>query len=92
MALPMGYGTFIGTIGSMLSGGQIQRVLLARALYRKPRIVFMDEGTAHLDLDLEGRVTDSLGRLGVTRVIVTHRPAMIAKVDQVVEIDRPAGG
>jgi ATP-binding cassette subfamily B protein RaxB len=53
MAMPMTYNSLIGDMGSSLSGGQKQRVLLARALYRRPKILFLDEGTAHLDVALE---------------------------------------
>ena len=49
--MPMSYDTLIGEMGSSLSGGQRQRILLARALYRRPRLLFMDEGTSHLDTD-----------------------------------------
>ncbi len=48
--LPMGYLTLVGDMGSVLSGGQKQRIFIARALYRKPKVLFLDEGTANLDL------------------------------------------
>ena len=53
MSMPMTYNSLVGDMGSSLSGGQKQRVLLARALYREPSILFLDEGTAHLDLENE---------------------------------------
>jgi ATP-binding cassette subfamily B protein RaxB len=76
MAMPMAYNSLIGDMGSSLSGGQKQRILLARALYRKPRILFLDEGTAHLDLDREREINVALRRLNITRISIAHRPEM----------------
>lgn len=87
MAMPMSYETFIGDMGSALSGGQKQRILLARALYQKPRILFMDEGTAHLDVETERLVNRSISKLGITRVIVAHRPETIKMADRVLSME-----
>jgi ATP-binding cassette subfamily B protein RaxB len=86
MRMPMGYNTLIGDMGTFLSGGQKQRLLLARALYRRPRILFMDEGTSHLDLALEQRVSAAVRALGVTRIVIAHRPDTIASATRVVRL------
>jgi ATP-binding cassette, subfamily B, bacterial CvaB/MchF/RaxB len=85
MAMPMTYNTLIGDMGSSLSGGQKQRVLLARALYHQPRILFLDEGTAHLDSGNEQRIEEVLSQLHITRISVAHRPN---RPDRIVWIDR----
>jgi ATP-binding cassette subfamily B protein RaxB len=87
-AMPMRYDSLVGDMGSALSGGQRQRVLLARALYPDPAVLFIDEGTAHLDADSEGRVMAALAGLGMTRILCAHRPGAIAMADRILEIAR----
>lgn len=84
LAMPMQYETLVGDMGSTLSGGQKQRVLLARALYRQPKILIMDEGTAHLDMQLEQAVNAAIAKMGITRVIIAHRQETIAQAERVV--------
>lgn len=83
-AMPMGYNTLIGDMGAALSGGQKQRVLLARALYRKPKILFLDEATSHLDVERERLVNEAVKRMRITRVLIAHRPETIHSADRVV--------
>ncbi len=83
MAMPMTYSTLVGDLGTALSGGQRQRLLLARALYRRPRILLMDEGTSHLDLAKEREVNAALAGLAITRIVIAHRPDTIAAADRV---------
>ncbi|MEZ5784899.1 MAG: peptidase domain-containing ABC transporter [Xanthobacteraceae bacterium] len=89
-AMPMGYNSLIGDMGSSLSGGQKQRVLLARALYRRPTLLFLDEGTAHLDIEMERRINETLHRLQITRIVVAHRPETIRAADRVWSIETKA--
>jgi ATP-binding cassette subfamily B protein RaxB len=89
MRMPMAYNSLIGDMGSALSGGQKQRILLARALYRRPRMLFIDEGTSHLDVRLEEKVNAAVQGLGLTRVSVAHRPQTLASADRVLHF---AGG
>jgi ATP-binding cassette subfamily B protein RaxB len=88
MSMPMGYHSLIGDMGSILSGGQKQRLLLARALYKEPAILFMDEGTANLDPELERRVMSSLGEMKFTRIMVAHREAAIQGADRVLLVQK----
>jgi len=86
-AMPMGYHSLIGDMGSSLSGGQKQRVILARALYRDPKLLFLDEATSHLDVMRERLVNDAVRQLRLTKVIVAHRPETIASADRVLVMD-----
>ena len=83
-AMPMGYHTLIGDMGTCISGGQKQRILLARALYKQPRILFLDEATSALDIDRERSVNQAIRHLDLTRVIVAHRPETIATATRVI--------
>jgi len=80
----MGYHTLIGDMGTSISGGQKQRLLLARALYKRPRILLLDEATSALDVDRERLVNQAVRQLEVTRVIVAHRPETIASANRVI--------
>ncbi|MGY3412367.1 ATP-binding cassette subfamily B protein RaxB [Bradyrhizobium sp. GM5.1] len=86
MAMPMSYNSLIGDMGSSLSSGQKQRVLLARALYRRPKILFLDEGTAHLDTEKEKEINTNLRRLNMTRVSVAHRPEITHGTDMIIHL------
>ena len=86
MTKPMAYNSLVGDMGSSLSGGQKQRVLLARALYRRPKILFMDEGTAHLDIENERGINARLQQLRITRISIAHRPGMTAGTDRVIRL------
>lgn len=87
--LPMGYQTLVGDMGSSLSGGQKQRLMLARALYKQPRVLALDEATSHLDVGTEQRVAQALAEMRTTRIVIAHRPETIARAERVVVM---AGG
>ena len=99
MKMPMGYQSLISDMGSALSSGQRQRILLARALYRDPDILFLDEGTANLDEATETRIVEMIAALPITRVVIAHRPALVERADIVLElrdgriarVDKPCG-
>lgn len=88
MKMPMGYETMIGELGLGISGGQKQRLLIARALYRKPSILFMDKATSHLDLKNESAINQSIASLSITRIIVAHRPSTIASADRIIDLSQ----
>lgn len=87
--LPDGLDTVVGERGVRLSGGQRQRVTLARAIYRRPRLLVLDEGTSALDNTTERRILANLIRLGadVTLVMVAHRLTSVMHCDRIVFLD-----
>lgn len=86
LMMPMQYLSTVGDMGSTLSRGQYQRVLLARALYRDPKLLFLDEGTANLDDDTEAKIVELVASLPVTRIVVAHRPALLEAADTVYRV------
>lgn len=84
--MPMGYETLVGDLGSGLSGGQKQRLLLARALYKQPRVLALDEATSHLDIANERAVTAAIAHMQLTRLVIAHRPETIAGAQRVVQL------
>ncbi len=85
-SMPMRMHTLVGDMGNSLSGGQQQRLMLARALYRKPKILFLDEATSNLDAESESKILDELQSLGITMISVAHRSAAIQRADRVITI------
>lgn len=88
IAMPMGFNSFVGDMGSALSSGQIQRILLARALYDEPAILFLDEGTANLDSSNECEILATLKNHSATQIIVAHRPAAIKACDRILLVSQ----
>ena len=86
-AMPMGLGTMLPEGGVGLSAGQRQRLLIARALVRKPRVVLFDEATSALDNRTQAVVQESLKKLGATRLVIAHRLSSIRGVDRIYVLD-----
>ena len=89
-ALPDGYGTLVGERGYRLSGGEKQRVAIARVLLKDPAIIVLDEATAHLDSESEAAVQEALATAlqGRTSLVIAHRLSTIVGADKILVIDR----
>jgi len=89
-SLPLAYNTKIGVQGHALSGGEKQRVLIARAVYRDPEFLFIDEGTSSLDAENERVIINNLREFfrNKTVVVVAHRLSTVRDADQIVVLDK----
>lgn len=88
-SLPLGIETKIGNIGLQLSGGQSQRVLIARAVYKNPEFIFFDEATSSLDANTEKAIINNLSQFfkGRTVVVVAHRLSTVKNADHIIVIE-----
>ncbi|MGY4680121.1 ATP-binding cassette domain-containing protein, partial [Ursidibacter arcticus] len=87
MAMPMNYETLLGELGNNLSSGQKQRLFIARALYKKPKILLMDEATSHLDEENETLVNQAISQMNITRIIIAHRQSTIQSADRIIALN-----
>jgi ATP-binding cassette subfamily B protein RaxB len=85
--MTMGYNSLVGDMGSNLSGGQIQRLLLARALYQSPCVLFMDEATSHLDKNNETKISEQIQHLPMTRIMIAHRQETINRAQHIYSLN-----
>jgi ATP-binding cassette subfamily C protein len=86
--MPMNMHTVLLEGATTLSGGQRQKLMLARALVHRPRILLLDEATSALDNRSQNVVTENLARLKVTRIVVAHRLTTIQSADRIVVLER----
>jgi ATP-binding cassette, subfamily B, bacterial len=86
-AMPMGYDTLLSEMASNISGGQRQRLCLARALAREPSILLLDEATSELDPPTEAIIYGNLSRLGCTRLVIAHRMSTIRNANCIVLLE-----
>ena len=87
-AMPMQLETLLSESGGNISGGQVQRIAIARALITTPKVLIMDEATSALDTRSQQVITATIESLGITRISIAHRLATIQQADQIVVLER----
>jgi len=87
LKMPLGLNTYISGQGGNLSGGQIQRLALARALVRRPQLLIMDESTSSLDASTENRIYQNLKKLDITTIVISHRLSTVVDADRLYFIE-----
>jgi len=85
--LPMGMYTVVGEGASSFSGGQRQRLLIARAVAGRPKILLFDEATSALDNQTQAEVADAIANLRATRIVIAHRLSTVRRADRIIVID-----
>lgn len=86
--MPMGMHTVVSEMGGTISGGQQQRILIARAIVGKPKILFFDEATSALDNVTQAMVCESLNKLHATRLVIAHRLSTVMDCDRILVMDK----
>ena len=86
--MPMGMSTEIGEGSGGISGGQRQRLMIARAIAPKPKILMFDEATSALDNITQKKVSESLDSLKCTRIVIAHRLSTIKQCDRIIVLDK----
>ena len=90
MKLPYGFDTFVGSGGATLSGGEAQRISIARCILKNSPVIILDEATASIDADNESRLQAALSELceGKTTIVIAHRLNTIKKADKILVLDK----
>ena len=86
-AMPMGLSSIVREGGGQISGGQRQRMMIARALVNRPRLLFFDEATSALDNRSQSIVVESVKAMNATRIVVSHRLTTIRNVDRILVLE-----
>src|SRR5262249_61733512 len=89
-AMPMKYYSMLAEAAMDISGGQKQRLFIARAIYHEPKVLFLDEATSHLDQESEQLVSQAIRAMKMTRILVAHRKETIATADSVFALGGPS--
>ena len=87
-AMPMQLETLLSESGGNISGGQVQRIAIARALITTPKVLIMDEATSALDNRSQQAITATIEEMGITRISIAHRLSTIKNADQIVVLER----
>ena len=86
--MPMGMHTVIAEGAGTISGGQAQRILIARAIVGNPRIIFLDEATSALDNYTQSQIVDTLEKLKATKIVIAHRLSTVQNCDRIIVMDK----